>query len=507
MVSLVLGQEDINHNGFNKFYYPNGSLQSEGNLKDGKPEGYWVNYYPTGIIKSEGNRKNHELDSIWVFYTITGDTISKISYFNGKKNGFSYEYFTKASNPTYIGNIKSKELYINNLKEGASEYFYENGSLREIREYINNKEDGRGFVFANDGRIIMLYKYRKGAISERERLNRFNNENLKTGVWKEFFEYDKVKIEAYYKNGLLDGYYKEYSEKGKLLFTHLYRNGNLIERIEDEEIESKEVVEYYADGSVKSKGSFVDKKPIGIHKEYDREEGVIISRIYDDFGHLLSSGKVDTNGFKVGMWEEYDPDGNVKAKGRYRNNRKQGKWVYYFGSGAKEQEGEFERGRLSGLWKWYYPTGELWKEEEFYNNREEGIYIEYDVFGNIIVEGEYFDGEQEGAWLTLINDHKATGKYVTGLMDGRWKHFYDNGNLAYEGHYIQGNADGKHKYFYPNGNLKEEQFFNMGIRQKHWKKYDEEGQLIITISYKDDQEYRINGVKIDFDADVPRVIE
>jgi hypothetical protein len=36
----------------------------------------------------------------------------------------------------------------------------------------------------------------------------------------------------------------------------------------------------------------------------------------------------------------------------------------------------------------------------------------------------------------------------------------------------------------------------MGIRQKTWKKFDEEGAPFLNISYKDDIEVSINGVRI-----------
>ncbi len=36
----------------------------------------------------------------------------------------------------------------------------------------------------------------------------------------------------------------------------------------------------------------------------------------------------------------------------------------------------------------------------------------------------------------------------------------------------------------------------MGIREKNWKKYDKEGNLVMTITYKNNVEQRINGVKI-----------
>ena len=36
----------------------------------------------------------------------------------------------------------------------------------------------------------------------------------------------------------------------------------------------------------------------------------------------------------------------------------------------------------------------------------------------------------------------------------------------------------------------------MGIREKIWKKYTEEGALAISITYRRDQETAINGVRI-----------
>jgi antitoxin component YwqK of YwqJK toxin-antitoxin module len=66
-------------NGYQIFKYPNGTISSEGLIKNGKPEGFWKSYYVTGIKKSEGKRTNYLLDSIWIFYDQAGDTTDKIN--------------------------------------------------------------------------------------------------------------------------------------------------------------------------------------------------------------------------------------------------------------------------------------------------------------------------------------------------------------------------------------------------------------------------------------------
>ncbi len=496
--AISFSQEEINPNGYNIIYYPNGKKLSEGYMKNGKPDGYWRTYYTTGILKSEGNRNNFLLDSIWIFYNSTGDTIQKINYLMGKKNGYYYEYNTNRTRPEYIGTLKSKELYVNDMKEGVSYYYYLNGKLKEEINYLKNNKHGTGIEYRQDGTIITIKRYDKGSLIERQRINRYNDKNEKVGIWKEFYSGTKVKKEINYKDGVLHGYYKEYNNQGKLILTLYYQDGKLIEETMDEEknIVVKEKYDEY--GNILEQGPYVNDIAVGIHKTYDKEGNIIKSRIYDDNGILLSVGIIDREGKKEGEWIDYFLSGRTKAKGLYKNNLRDGKWLFYFEEGQIEQEGIYKKGKEDGIWKWYYKTGEICIEEGFYNGKEEGLYTEYDIPGNIISQGEYFDDEKEGDWIVTINDFVAKGKYITGLRDGRWKYFYDDGILMFEGEYIQGNAEGKHKYYYPDGSIKEEQFYKSGIPDKHWKKYDTDGNIVVTISYQDGKEYRINGVKIDF---------
>ena len=82
------------------------------------------------------------------------------------------------------------------------------------------------------------------------------------------------------------------------------------------------------------------------------------------------------------------------------------------------------------------------------------------------------------------------------MREGVWRYYFLDGSLKYEGNYFQGNPDKRHKYYYSGGVIREEQYYEMGIRERNWKKYDNEGNLLMTITYKNNQEQRINGVKI-----------
>ena len=110
--------KNTNPNGYNKFYYDNGKVSSEGTMRDGKPDGYWKTFSEYGIIKSEGNRKNFQLDSTWKFYNEKGKLAFEYNYKEGKKNGLRKTYDTRE------GFLVMSENYTNDVKQGNTIYYY-----------------------------------------------------------------------------------------------------------------------------------------------------------------------------------------------------------------------------------------------------------------------------------------------------------------------------------------------------------------------------------------------
>lgn len=504
LVSLSLNAQEINPNGYNKFYYPNGQISSEGIMIDGNPDGYWKTYYVTGIIKSEGKRINTLLDSIWIFYNQVGDTLEKINYKYGKKNGYNLIY--KYDDNNYReGYIYSKELYLNDLKEGRSIYYYPNGKEHITINHVNGKKQGLGLEYSEAGQIITIFEYHNGYLINREKVNRIDQDAMKQGVWKEFYENGKIHFERNYLDGQLNGYYKEYEENGNLRFAIKYENGKVINETADvvEDIEIRNI--YDSNGIMVSSGSYKENIAIGIHRTYSPDGKVIASIIYDNYGEIVSEGIVNENGERSGNWKDYYKGGNIRANGKYVNNLRAGKWNFYRINGKTEQTGSYRNGKINGLWKWYYYNGQLLREEEYFNGKEDGMSVEYSEHGLIITEGEYINGEKEGKWYYEIGDHIEEGRYITGLRDGPWKYYFKNKNIKFYGSYRQGLPEGKHKYYYENGVLKEERYYERGLKQKNWKKYDIEGNIILTINYKNNIEKRINGIKVNLEKDIKQI--
>ena len=479
--------------GYQIFKYPNGTVSSEGLIKNGMPDGFWKSYYVTGIKKSEGRRTSFMLDSIWIFYDQTGDTTEKINYLIGKKNGWYYRYKKDPSKGLYLW---TKELFAGDKKEGTAFMYFPDGKIQQSIAYNGGKKEGLSREYDKEGSIISLLEYNNDFLVSRERINRSDNKGLKQGDWKEFYLNGAIKSEKSFKDDLLHGYYKEYDLKGKLVLTMLYENGAIVKSKVEDEPDIEIVNKHDQDGKLIYNGPYRNKVPVGIHREYSTDGKVKNAFIYTDNGLMVSEGIIDEAGNRNGKWKDYFPNGKVQAEGQFTDNRRSGIWKFYNNFEKVEQTGSYNNGRPDGLWKWYYDNGEILREEEYFQGQRDGASTEYSLTGEIIAQGEYSDGERNGDWKFKSGDITEEGKFIIGLKDGNWKSYYSNGKLKFKGDFVQGNPDGKQTFYFENGKLEEEQYFQMGIREKTWVKYNDKGTPLLLIAYKNDMEVSINGVRI-----------
>jgi antitoxin component YwqK of YwqJK toxin-antitoxin module len=65
---------------------------TEGQIIDGKKEGYWVTYYANGNKRSEGAYKNGQKEGKWLQYHQNGNKQSESSFQDGKYEGYYVSY-------------------------------------------------------------------------------------------------------------------------------------------------------------------------------------------------------------------------------------------------------------------------------------------------------------------------------------------------------------------------------------------------------------------------------
>jgi antitoxin component YwqK of YwqJK toxin-antitoxin module len=492
-VHLNAQQNSQLQDGYQQFRYPNGNISSEGYIRNGKPDGYWKSYYVTGILKSEGKRTSFLLDSVWVFFDQAGDTTEKISYLLGKRNGYSLKY---QKDPVYGTYVSISELYAGDRKEGLARVFFPDGKVKQTIPYADGKKDGLSREYDQEGNIISLLEYNNDFLISRVRINRSDASGLKQGEWLEFWPNGTVRTEKNYRDDLLHGYYKEYDERGRLVVTMLYDNGKVTGTEMDNSAEIDIQNRYDDTGKLIYSGPFREGVPVGIHREYNTDGTIKGAKIYNDNGVVISEGIVDAEGNRNGPWKDYSSGGLLMAEGTYTASRRTGLWKFYNAAGKLEQAGGYSNGRIDGTWRWYYPDGELLREEDYYQGKRDGTYTEYSRTGEVIASGSYADGERNGIWKVTTGDNTEEGEYLLGLRDGEWKSYYPDGRLRFRGDYRQGNPDGHHVLYYENGRPKEDRYYKNGFRTKTWKKYNELGEVLLTVTYRDDVETSINGVPV-----------
>ena len=500
-VAIAQTNSSINPNGYNVLYYPNGIVSSEGMYRNGRPDGFWRGYHETGVLKSEGNRLNFMLDSTWVFYTHTGDTSEIINYRLGVRSGFHYQFETIIErNNVSKHYLASKKLYLDDRLEGKAYYYYPNGQVRQIVNYRNGLRQDESIEFDENGTVITIFDFRNDYMISRQFVNRTNAQGQKHGTWKEFHPNGIVKIEEHYRNGVLEGTTRFRSESGMLINEIVYRNGEIIDQGIQLHPEITTITSFWEDGTtIRRRGVYRDSIPVGFHFFFNREGKPERSIRYSEFGTgiMIGEGPVDSDENRTGDWKLYFESGELRATGKYANERQHGEWTYYSKEGKKFQVGIINNGVPEGLWTWYFPSGEIFRQEQLERNRRHGLSIQYSDSATIVSKGEYIEGERNGFWIEHIGHIREEGEYVAGFKEGVWSSYHKDGQLYHTGRYVEGHPDGKHLIYFPDGTLKEEQHYVMGRRFRNWRLFNENGSLFLTITYIDDRETRINGIRID----------
>lgn len=144
-------------------------------------------------------------------------------------------------------------------------------------------------------------------------------------------------------------------------------------------------------------------------------------------------GTRDSIGRWQGKLEDYYANGDVQMKGSYLDNERNGIFIYYSDHKTYSSAGRYNKDRNIGKWEMYHSNGRL-QSEVYYTNRYflknlwdstghqlvkdgYGRVVEHYSNGTIAIEGEYRDGYKEGYWYGL---HKnGTIYYEENYFNGR----------------------------------------------------------------------------------------
>jgi len=316
-------------------------------------------------------------------------------------------------------------LYKNGKREGEWKFYDANGNLTKITIYKNGQKDGPEYGYFA-GTKILSYEGQ-------------NKEGKKTGLWKYYSDKEHQCIsQGNYVDDMKEGEWVECSEDPNTKKWYVSFKGKYFKDLKDGPVEN-----YYPDKQLSSKGSYrADLKC----KENPPPEGEKACEK------------------KIGKWVFFFPNGNVLEEGNYDPNtgRRTGLWKEYYQSGQLRGQGNREHTKI-GLWTFYNKDQTILGQFEFKGN---------DFMASYCVEFENNKKIAEGPCTAKMIKYEAEQdslKITAGMKQGKWKGYYSNGKLAWEGELLMGKRNGHWKLYDEAGNLVGEGDYNMDKKTGFWK--------------------------------------
>ncbi|OSY88258.1 hypothetical protein WH52_05625 [Tenacibaculum holothuriorum] len=194
--------------------------------------------------------------------------------------------------------------------------------------------------------------------SQAQKINQFDANGKRTGVWKKFYKNNKLRYQGQFKNGKEVGVFKFYAV-GSPYFPSITKDFSKAS-------DSAFVKFYTPKGKVKSEGYMLGKN-------------------------------------RVGEWKYYFSNGKIFSIENYAEGKLQGLLKNYYPNGKVTEETHYENGKKNGLSKVYTDDGTLLEELTFKDNVLNGPAKYYDLKGQIKESGAYKDGERHGEWEFYVD--------------------------------------------------------------------------------------------------------
>lgn len=160
-----------------KWFYPDGSVRSQGTYKDGKKDGEWTYFFTTGKAEQKGTYKDDVYIGNWKWFFADGRVHREEQYRKGREEGHFVEYDS-------LGNVLTEGDYIDGLKTGkwilhVNDHFeegefldgerngkwiwkYENDQLAFEGEFQNGVPVGKHKYWWHNGQLKMKGEYEAG---------------------------------------------------------------------------------------------------------------------------------------------------------------------------------------------------------------------------------------------------------------------------------------------------------------------------------------------------------
>ncbi|PXX99079.1 hypothetical protein DF185_14460 [Marinifilum breve] len=213
---------------------------------------------------------------------------------------------------------------------------------------------------------------------------------------------------------------------------------------------------------------------------------ILLLLITPIFSGAQKINKTDKNGLKQGVWIKKYPNGKIKYKGSFVDNKPSGRMERFHTNGNLKAVLVFSENGTKAKAELYNESTQLVAKGNFIKSQKDSIWNYFDKRGSVRASETYQNGIKNG----LSEYHFKNGKvsesipFVNGKKHGIWKRFFEDGKPYIEAKYQEGKLNGGFQAFYPNGIIEFGGDYLNNKKTGNWDHYSEKGDLLFTIEYK-----------------------
>lgn len=187
---------------------------------------------------------------------------------------------------------------------------------------------------------------------------------------------------------------------------------------------------YYENGNLMYEGSFSKGKPIGLLKRYF-EGGVLkaelnfnpdgiqsYAKLYYESRILAAEGKY-IGQEKDSIWNYYSfYNKRLTIKESYIAGAKNGPSIKYYDGGMVAENMNWKNDTMNGKWEQFYDNGQLRLSCTHLDGLRDGEFSSFNRDGTKLIYGNYKLGEMDGIWIYYTSDNAVDFEveYIDGQM-------------------------------------------------------------------------------------------
>jgi len=191
--------------------------------------------------------------------------------------------------------------------------------------------------------------------------NYIDDNGLKQGHWKKYYDNGNMEYDGYFKNDKPVGEFKRFFPGNKIKAIMNYK----------EDGKTVKATLFYQNAKKAAEGTFIDMKKEGQWQYFSY------------YGGYLSSIENYINGKKDGVSCKYYENGKITEEIHWKNGIKQGKWTRYYLNEKPIVSSTYVNNKLDGNYEAFYNNGNLKVKGIYSKDNRHGKWIYYDEKGEI----------------------------------------------------------------------------------------------------------------------------